>query len=365
MSNSAIRIAAIDDDPAMRQIIGRFLKDTGMEIFLYENAEEALADLPGRDVSAILLDMEMPGMSGLEACWKIREHPDLKEIPVVFLSATDDGNKIVHALTAGGNDYIKKPFHTHELLARIEAHVTVFQQKRKLEEQRRVLEKRNEENIVLSTRSVMLQEVIRQYIPRSTWEKADLSAGSGMIEIPDEEVELAVFFLDIESFTAFSETHSAAAVISALNEILGPVVDLLLSGGFDIDKFIGDSVLATARDPVRALETAVRVRDKTASIAEGRRERGEQSLAVRIGMHYGRVIRGNIGGNGRRENAIIGDAVNTASRIERACQPGKILASETLALLAEGRIEISPRLELKAKGKKEKIAVRYIKRLHV
>lgn len=365
MPNHSTRIAAIDDDPALRQIIGHFLKDTGMEILTYESAEKALAELPEKDVSAILLDMEMPGMTGLEACWKIREHPALKEIPVIFLSATEDRTKIVHALTAGGNDYIIKPFHTHELLARIEAHVTVFQQKNRLEEQRRVLEKRNEENIILSTRSVMLQEVIRQYLPKSTWEKADLSAGSGMIEIPDEQIELAIFFLDIESFTAFSETRSASEVISALNEILGPVVDLLLAGGLDIDKFIGDSVFATSRDPVRALESAIQVRDKAAEINKARIARGEPSLAVRIGMHYGRVIRGNVGGNGRKENAIIGDAVNTASRIERACQPGKVLASETLALMAESRIEISPRLELKAKGKKEKIAVRYIRRVRI
>jgi two-component system sensor histidine kinase/response regulator len=67
----------------------------------------------------------MPGMDGLEVCRRIRENPDWKDIPIIFLSAADDKELIVRALEAGGVDYVTKPFNHKEMLSRVRTHLAL------------------------------------------------------------------------------------------------------------------------------------------------------------------------------------------------------------------------------------------------
>ncbi len=353
-------VVAIDDDPDMLHMIRAFLGRHGISVRTYSSGVEAFASLGEHPIDCILLDMNLAEESGTDISAVIRSTPTLKDTPIIFLSGDESQEGILRALEAGANDYLRKPFHTRELIARIEAHVRLSQQRRQLQEKNELLEKRNQEALILNTRAVMLQEVIKQYTPRSTWEKADFAALEGMIEIPNEEVALTLLFLDIKSFTSYAEQHTAAEVIESLNEFFGPITTIIDRRGGDIDKFIGDAVFAIFPNSLGAVTAGWEIQQSMQAVNARRRARGLELLHVRVGLNRGTVVRGNVGGQTRKENTLIGDAVNVASRIEKACAPGRVLISEIVAADAGASVQVGPRLLLKAKGKAEPLVVFYV-----
>jgi two-component system, sensor histidine kinase and response regulator len=112
------RILVVDDQPANIQIIGAVLGKLGCEIIPAADGATALKRVALRLPDLILLDLLMPEMDGCEVCRRLKENPDWKDIPVIFLSAADDKDLIVRALDSGGVDYITKPFNHAELISR-------------------------------------------------------------------------------------------------------------------------------------------------------------------------------------------------------------------------------------------------------
>jgi two-component system sensor histidine kinase/response regulator len=113
------RILVADDQPANIQIVGTVLGNLGCEIIPASDGPTALKRIALRTPDLILLDLLMPGMDGCEVCRQLKKNPDWKDIPVIFLSATDDKDLIVRALDSGGVDFITKPFNQAELISRV------------------------------------------------------------------------------------------------------------------------------------------------------------------------------------------------------------------------------------------------------
>jgi two-component system OmpR family response regulator len=116
--DESIRILYVDDDPELRYLMGLILRKEGFRTVFAESGAQAL-DLWQKDpVDLIILDVMMPEMNGYETCRRIRTRSD---IPIIFLSVLDDEDEIVKGFEAGGYDYVSKPFHLKELIARINA----------------------------------------------------------------------------------------------------------------------------------------------------------------------------------------------------------------------------------------------------
>jgi two-component system sensor histidine kinase/response regulator len=113
------RILVVDDQPTNIQVVGSVLGKFGHEIIPASDGPTALKRLGLRKPDLILLDMLMPGMSGYDVCAQVMAHPEWKDIPIIFLSASDDKDFIVRALDAGAVDYITKPFNQAELVSRV------------------------------------------------------------------------------------------------------------------------------------------------------------------------------------------------------------------------------------------------------
>jgi two-component system KDP operon response regulator KdpE len=112
------RILVVDDDPQIRRVMKATLVGHSYEVMEARTGEEALERLPQELPNLVLLDMNMPGMGGLETCRAIRAGSD---IPVIILSVRNTEKDKVAALDAGADDYVTKPFGIEELLARIRA----------------------------------------------------------------------------------------------------------------------------------------------------------------------------------------------------------------------------------------------------
>ena len=117
MPNPKFKILVVDDDPSIRQMLSLGLSQEGYEVQTAENGEIALEKIRQFDPQVIILDIMMPVMDGYELCQII---PQISNASTIMLTAKDTSQDIVKGLRMGANDYLVKPFHFEELLARIE-----------------------------------------------------------------------------------------------------------------------------------------------------------------------------------------------------------------------------------------------------
>ena len=118
---SAGRILVVDDEPQIRRVMRTTLTATGYEVSDVRSGEEAVEKLGDEKFDLILLDVNLPGMSGLEACRVIRRETLVPDVAIIMLTVRNAEKDKVEALDAGADDYVVKPFGTPELLARIRA----------------------------------------------------------------------------------------------------------------------------------------------------------------------------------------------------------------------------------------------------
>ena len=135
-------------------------------------------------------------------------------------------------------------------------------------------------------------------------------------ELEGEELEVSVLFLDIRDFTAFAERASAVEVVALLNGFFGRVVPVLVRHGGHASKFVGDGLVGVFGAPDPLPDHADRAVTAALEIATLVRRAYGDSLRIGIGVNSGVVVSGTIGGGGRLEYTVIGDAVNTAARVE-------------------------------------------------
>jgi two-component system phosphate regulon response regulator PhoB len=121
LSKNHTHVLVIDDEPAIRDMIGFALDRAGMQCTQAGNAQEALVAINGERPDIILMDWMMPGISGIDLTRRLRRDPFTEDIPIIMLTAKVTEDDKVAGLEAGTDDYVIKPFSPRELLARIRA----------------------------------------------------------------------------------------------------------------------------------------------------------------------------------------------------------------------------------------------------
>ena len=173
-----------------------------------------------------------------------------------------------------------------------------------------------------------------------------------------DEVEVSVLFLDIRDFTAFAEQASAREVVTRLNGFYEEVVPVLLRHGGHANKFVGDGLLAVFGAPERQPDHADRAVAAALEIGGLVEERYGEDLRIGIGVNSGPVVAGTIGGGGRVEFTVIGDPVNTASRVEKATREtgdAVLITEQTRCLLTHDDFQLQERDPVPLKGKSEEV----------
>ncbi len=127
-------IMVVDDTPANLNLLNDMLTGRGFKVRPVPDGKLAIQAVHNKKPDLILLDINMPGMNGYEVCEYLKSNPDLKNIPVLFISALDDSSDKVKAFAVGGVDYVTKPFHFDEVEARIKTHLRLRQLQIELEE---------------------------------------------------------------------------------------------------------------------------------------------------------------------------------------------------------------------------------------
>jgi putative two-component system response regulator len=112
-------ILIVDDEYSGRETLQSILEGEGYNLVMAENGPQAITQAKSVLPDVILLDVMMPGMTGFEVCEKIRNDPQVAEIPIIILTALDDRDSLLRGLKAGADDFISKPFDRFELRARL------------------------------------------------------------------------------------------------------------------------------------------------------------------------------------------------------------------------------------------------------
>jgi serine phosphatase RsbU (regulator of sigma subunit) len=140
MTSSFDDILIVDDKPANLRLLSQMLAGQGYRVRAVTGGARALESAHATPPSLILLDIRMPEMSGYEVCERLKADERTRDVPVIFISALDDLQDKVHAFKAGGVDYITKPFHLEEVLARVETHLALRGLQAQLQEANRKFE---------------------------------------------------------------------------------------------------------------------------------------------------------------------------------------------------------------------------------
>src|SRR6059036_322136 len=165
--------------------------------------------------------------------------------------------------------------------------------------------------------------------------------------LPSEKRPVVIFFSDIRGFTPMAETMSPDNIATLLTEYFTEMVELVFEHGGTLDKFMGDAIMALWGAPMaheddadRAMHCALDQLEALERLNTKWKEQGRQELGIGIGINFGEVFVGNIGSDRRLEYTVIGDAVNTASRLCSSAGRNEILISEPFFAQQIGRAHV-------------------------
>jgi adenylate cyclase len=189
-----------------------------------------------------------------------------------------------------------------------------------------------------------------------------------MLENPDSfklggvSQTITILFADIRGFTRISEHAPPEKIVSLLNRYFSAMTDIIFAHGGTLDKYLGDGLMAlfgaptaTPDDASNALNAAVAMQRRLLGINRELRDEGFPEIGVGMGLHTGEVIVGYIGSDRRSEYTAIGDAVNTASRLESNAHGGEILLSDATAQAAHSRYKLKPREPIMVKNRQQPV----------
>jgi class 3 adenylate cyclase len=348
--NQPARILVVDDTPSNVRLLADVLTARGYEVLTADGGARALERIERDGPDLVLLDVMMPGMSGYDVCRKIRADPATALLPVVMVTALDPGEERVKGLDAGADDFLTKPIHQAELLARVRSLLRVKSLWDQLAELNRTLEARVTEQVSQLERLARLKRFFSPQLAEA------IVHGGAEDPLASHRREIAVVFLDLRGFTAFAETAEPEEVMGVLREYHAAMGRLILEHEGTLERFTGDGMMIFFNDPtpvpdpaVRAVRMAVAMRARVETLMREWRKRGYE-LDFGVGIAQGYATIGAIGFEGRWDYGAIGTVTNLAARLCGEARPGQILVSHRLYGGLEGRVAVEPVGDLALKG---------------
>jgi diguanylate cyclase (GGDEF)-like protein len=132
ISGGAARVLVVDDDPFSARLVDSVLRAAGFEASFCCEPDKAFNTIVTEHPELVILDVVMPQIDGFRLCQRVRAHPGLQSMPIIFVTRKGDVEQRVRGLQVGGNDYIAKPFEPQELVARVRSHLQRLSELREL-----------------------------------------------------------------------------------------------------------------------------------------------------------------------------------------------------------------------------------------
>jgi adenylate cyclase len=325
------KILAVDDEADFELLLRqRFRHEIRSGEFAFRFAEHgeaalaALADEP--DIDLLLLDINMPVMDGLTLLGELRARAS--PVKAIIVSAYGDMANIRTAMNRGAFDFVTKPVDLNDLEITIRKTLDDIARLRELDRRRAAAERAR-------------GNLARYFSPNLVELLAEHDEPLG----PVRRETVAVLFADIVGFTRMAERMAPETVVAMLRQFHERMTAEIFACSGTVEKYIGDAILAvfglphvSAADAANALRCAARMLAALEVWNGERRRRDEPPLAIGIGLNYGPAVIGDVGSEQGLSFTVIGDTVNTASRLQgltRSLQTPLVAADALVAAARE------------------------------
>ncbi len=218
----------------------------------------------------------------------------------------------------------------------------------------------------LRREALVLSNFQRYFAPNLA---SQIAESEGAIQLGGSKRPVVIFFSDIRGFTPMSETMGPDEIATLLTEYFTEMVEIVFEHSGTLDKFMGDAIMALWGAPIaheddadRAMGCALDQLEALEKMNAKWKSQGRQQVGIGIGINFGEVFAGNIGSDRRLEYTVIGDAVNTASRLCSSAGPNEILISEAFYQQLKRPPKVEALHPVQVKGKAKKVPVYRVKR---
>ena len=325
MAEHGARLLVADDNKVNRLLLARNLQLQGHVVASAENGRIALEMLRRERFDLLLLDMEMPEMTGFEVLAQLAADAELRDLPVIVTSSLEGVSHVVRCIELGADDYLPKPVNPVLLKARIDSSL----EKKRLRDQQK--------------------ELIKRF---ATSEVAQDLQDSGFA-LGGRHVQATVMFADIRGFTALVEQQTPEETIELLNTYYTLMFDAISGHGGVVNQMIGDGLMAVFGAPLplddHAVASARAALDMIEMIELLNVERvaaGKSAIRIGIGIASGEMIAGYTGTQQRATYTCVGDTVNRAARLETLTKE----ANRAILVDAALREQLGERLPVESLG---------------
>lgn len=229
---------------------------------------------------------------------------------------------------------------------------------------------RSKELFALGIRQMVEKEHVRHAFSRYVTKEVVDEILKGQVNVSlGVRREVTILFSDIRGFTTMAEHMAPEDVVHDLNEYFSEMVDVVFRHGGTVDKYIGDGIMAIFGAPLpqpdhayQAVRTAAAMREALGSLNARRTQAGKPPLEIGVGLHTGECVIGNIGTAERMDYTAVGDAVNTASRIEGLTKVFglDVLLSGATYRQVVGRVRTEAHPPLQVKGRTTPLEVHHL-----
>jgi DNA-binding response OmpR family regulator len=210
------KILVVDDEVKNVKLLEALLLPRGYEVMKASNGEEALLQVQQERPDLILLDIMMPVMDGFEVCKILKDNADTRLIPVVIMTSLGQVEDRIKGIDAGADDFLTKPVHRDELLARIR---TSLRLKQTIDGKMDTLQ--------------LMREHLAKFVPQGAQRLIETNPQTPVLEKREQDV--SVLFLDISGYSRLSETLSLTQVNDLVERYFSSFLDCIHAHGGDIN----------------------------------------------------------------------------------------------------------------------------------
>ncbi|MBX3014731.1 MAG: response regulator [Caldilineaceae bacterium] len=340
-SIEAFKILLVDDEPSTLQLVRKILQADGHKVYEAIDGMQALEVFETVRPDLVLLDVVIPKIDGLGVLQEIRRRDRLAG--VIMVSALTSEQLAVKSMLSGADDYISKPFK----LNTIRLHI------------RQVMDKVHlrRHNATLQDQLLHANEKLRHYMAAPLVET--LMASPTLPSLGGTRQVVTVLFMDFCNSTSIAQHFTPDQLLQLLNDYFAELATAVFENGGYMDKIMGDGFMALFNVPTvlpdhatMAVRAALQMRRQLVY----KNQQHEVPMNIRVGIHTGEAVVGNIGTPRLMNYTAIGDAVNLAKRLEESSEPGQILLSAVthnllnLQRLETESIQLCPLGQRKFKG---------------
>lgn len=315
------RLLIIEDEHAACFGMPAALAQAGASVHVVRHVHEAVAEASVQKPDLILLGSVTPDVDVPAAVRALRGDPRTRALPLLAVT-NDSAASAAEALAAGADDCLAEPVHPAILCARAG-------------------------NLVARHRAELEKQHLAHNLSRYISEPARTQHSRAKTI---EQIEAAVLFSDLRGFTATSFLEDPKRIFTAVSDVLARQCDLVFAGGGYVDKFSGDGILAIfegEQGPTCACRVALEIL---------RWAREFEAIAfwqpppIGLGIHWGKMLRGDLGSERRREHTVLGSTVNIAARLCGAALVLEAIASESVVQRVYESFPFLPRRRVHLRG---------------